>query len=296
MKIRFALAAALLSIVSYTATAQGYKIYDTRKAAEVSFDDMMTGLATAHVVFFGEDHQDSTGHVLEQMVLKSLHQTHGAKLALSLEMFETDVQLVLDEYLAGLIKDKNLVTEGRAWPNYKDYRPLVDYCKDNKLHVVAANTPKRYANAVTPNGLDVLKQFPARAKQWLPPMPIDTATGRYMEKFWEVMGGHSSPATAHIYQTQNLWDATMAWSIWKTLTEPKPRASRIMHVCGHFHSDEKLGTIAQLQKLAHKKKDLSIMNISCYPDDTFAAPDWSKHATMGDYVILLPVKKQQKKD
>jgi Uncharacterized iron-regulated protein len=285
---------ALLALATHTATAQAYKIYDTRKAAEVSFDDMMAGLKTAYVVFFGEDHQDSTGHVLEQMVLKSLHQAHGEKLALSLEMFETDVQLVLDEYLAGLIKDKNLVTEGRAWPNYKDYRPLVDYCKENKLRVIAANTPKRYANAVTPNGLEVLNRFDKRAKQWLPRLPIDTAAGRYYEKFMEVMGEHSSPATAHIYHTQNLWDATMAWSIVTNILNAK--ISYVMHVCGHFHSDEKLGTVQQFMNYAAKldKWVPKVMNISCYPDETFANPDWSKHATMGDYVILLPKKEDKK--
>jgi hypothetical protein len=73
-----------------------------------------------------------------------------------------------------------------------------------------------------------------------------------------------------------------------------------MHVCGHFHSGEKLGTVKQLydyNRKDGKKKymlDINIMNISCYPDETFAAPDWSKHATMGDYVILLPKKEEKK--
>ncbi|GFH24317.1 cofac_haem_bdg domain-containing protein [Haematococcus lacustris] len=45
---------------------------------------------------------------------------------LSLEMFETDTQVVMDEFLKGIVREQDLVVDGRAWPNYmRDYRPLV---------------------------------------------------------------------------------------------------------------------------------------------------------------------------
>jgi len=36
-----------------------------------------------------------------------------------MEMFETDCQNVLNEYLAGFIREKNFITDARAWHNYK---------------------------------------------------------------------------------------------------------------------------------------------------------------------------------
>jgi uncharacterized iron-regulated protein len=71
----------------------------------------------------------------------------------SLEMFERDVQIVLDEYVKDLITEKKFLDDSRPWNNYKtDYRPLVEYAKQNKLPVIAANAPRRYINMVSRGG------------------------------------------------------------------------------------------------------------------------------------------------
>jgi uncharacterized iron-regulated protein len=90
--------------------------------------------------------------------LKNWQIKYPGKAALSLEMFQTDCQTVLNEYLAGFIREKNLITEGRAWQNYKDYRPMVELAKTAHIPVVAANAPTRYTNMVTRMGLSSLDQ------------------------------------------------------------------------------------------------------------------------------------------
>jgi uncharacterized iron-regulated protein len=270
----------VLSVQSMAQKAAGlYKIYDTRAKKEISIDELVIEFGRADVLFFGEEHDDSIGHILEAEIFERSHKATGDKLALSMEMFERDVQLVLDEYLAGLIAEKNLVKEGRAWKNYNDYKQAVEYAKANKLPVIAANTPQRYTNAVTKNGLQILEKF---SPQWLPPLPIDTATGRYYERFAKVMGGHSAMPGLHIYQSQNLWDASMAWSIHSFLK--KNKGHRVMHLNGRFHTDEKGGIIAQLNK--YSKNRLNILNISCFYLEDISAPDWSKYAALGDFVIV----------
>lgn len=68
------------------------------------------------------------------------------RVVLSLEMFERDVQHVLDEYLSGTVPERDL-RDARPWPNYvSDYRPLVEFAKSNGLSVVAANAPRRYVS------------------------------------------------------------------------------------------------------------------------------------------------------
>src|SRR5580698_4567507 len=125
-----------------------YKIYSVARQKEVSLDDIANDLANADVLFFGEEHNDSTGHYLEYALFKKLSQKYQAKIALSMEMFETDCQNVLDEYLDGFIQEKSLITDARAWHNYKDYRPLIEWAKTYKIPVVAANAPHRYVNMV----------------------------------------------------------------------------------------------------------------------------------------------------
>ncbi|MEO7215370.1 ChaN family lipoprotein [Mucilaginibacter sp.] len=259
--------------------AAHYKVYNTAKNAPTTIDDVVNDMAKADVLFFGEEHNDSTGHYLEALIFKKLIEKYPAKMALSMEMFQTDCQTVLNEYLAGFIREKNLISEGRAWKNYKDYRAMVESAKDNHLPVIAGNAPTRYTNMVTRVGLGDLQKLDATAKSWLPPLPIDTATGRYYEKFGEVMGGHAGPMK--VYQSQNLWDATMGYSIAKFYKANK--GSKIFQVNGGFHSEEKLGTIAQLKKYAPNVK---VINIQAYADDGFETPDWTKFTKFGDYIIL----------
>jgi len=257
-----------------------YKIYDVKKQKIISINDIISDMDKADVLFYGEDHNDSVGHYLEAEIFKKLSEKYPQRTALTMEMFHTDIQPIVDEYLAGLISEKNFIKEGRAWPNYKDYRPLIEYAKENKIEVIGANAATRYSNAVTKDGLEALKKFPKSSASFLPPLPIDTATGRYNEKFAETMGGHSM-GPMKIYQTQNLWDATMAWSISKFIKQHK--GIKVLQLNGRFHSDEKLGTLAKLRKSEPK---LQILNISSFSDGSFDNPDWEKFKNLGDYIII----------
>jgi uncharacterized iron-regulated protein len=262
-----------------------YKIFNTKTQRAATINDVVADMKHADVLFFGEEHNDSTGHQLELVLLKQLSAQYSGKTALSMEMFETDCQTVLDEYLAGLIRDKNFETDARVWPNYDDYRPLIEFARTNKLPVIAANAPSRYSNMVNRLGLSSLQQLDATGKSYLPPLPIDTATGAYLKKFDDIMGGHSAMPGMQMYQAQNLWDATMGWSIAKFIkTHPD---YKILQINGGFHSEEKLGAPAQLLHYAPKTRTI---NIAVYSDDSFANPDWSKFSKMGDYIILTDPK------
>ncbi|MFC4210302.1 ChaN family lipoprotein [Pedobacter lithocola] len=274
----------LFAIASTTLFAQNvvhnYKIYDVKKQKVIAVGDIVADMEKSDVLFFGEDHNDSIGHYLEAEIFKQLHQKYPKNIAASFEMFYTDTQPIIDEYLSGLISEKNFIKEARVWPNYKDYRPLIEYAKENKIDVIGANAATRYSNAVTKNGLETLKTFPKGSYNFLPPLPIDTAIGRYYEKFGETMGGHGT-GTMKIYQTQNFWDATMAWNINKFLKEHK--GLKVFQLNGRFHSDEKLGTLAKLQTYAPK---LRILNVSSFSDESFDNPEWEKFKDLGDYIII----------
>ncbi len=259
-----------------------YKIYNTNTRQITTIEQIAINAKNADVIFFGEEHNDSAGHFLEAAIFKALHKEYGDKLALSMEMFETDCQLVLDEYLHGYISESRMIKEARAWNNYKDYKLAVEFAKENKLSVIAANPPRRYVSMVSSNGMNSLAGLPKASKKYLPPLPYDTLSGRYYEKFQEFMGG-GSPGTNNpkIYYSQNLWDAGMSNSIYKFWK--KNKGKKIFHMVGRFHVDEKLGTAAQLQNRSSK---LKILNISCFSDDSFANPEWEKFKQLGDYIII----------
>ena len=283
MKVALLACSFLWSVVCFSQGIEThFKIYDTRSKSIISIEQLAANCKDANVIFFGEEHSDSAGHYLEAAIFKQLYQSYSDKLALSMEMFETDCQLVLNEYLDGYINEDRLTKDARPWSNYKDYRPSVEFAKANHLSVVAANAPRRYVNMVSRKGMKSLDSLSKESKRFLPPLPYDTASGRYRQKFMEFMNG-GSPGTENprIFYSQSLWDAGMAYSIYSYWKKNKDK--KIFHMVGRFHCDEKLGTLAQLQ---NRKSSLYIMNISCFSDSSFANPDWEKFSSLGDFVII----------
>src|SRR5690606_16413587 len=102
----------------------------TGAGARATLDDVIGAMAAAQVVFIGETHDDPTAHMLQLELLQRATLAYGRTtaarrpVALSLEFFERDAQLPLDEYLAGLITESSFRTDARPWPRYAtDYRP-----------------------------------------------------------------------------------------------------------------------------------------------------------------------------
>lgn len=258
-----------------------YVIYDTQNKKEITLKELAESLEPVDIIFFGEEHNDSIAHVLQLELLKALDERYD-RVALSMEMLVSDDQLVLNEYLAGLITERNLSKDAVLWGNYEDYRPMVEYAKEKGLPVLAANAPTRYTNRVTRAGLESLNVLDKSAKRLLAPLPIDTLTGRYHEKFTALLGGHEGMGNMKIYQSQNLWDATMAFRISEFFKRKNVR--KILHLNGRFHSDEHLGTVAQLRN--YVKRRTSIANISCFPATGSSQPNWDSFTALGDFIIL----------
>lgn len=259
-----------------------YTIYDTQEKKEITLQELAASFDHVDIVFFGEEHNDSVAHVLQYELLKAMDARYD-QLALSMEMFVSDDQLVLNEYLAGVITERNFGKDVTLWENYGDYRPMVEYARANGLPILAANAPSRYTNRVTRSGLESLDVLDKAAKRLLAPLPIDTLTGRYHEKFTELLGGHGGMGNMKIYQSQNLWDATMAYRISKLIKQRN--VGKVLHLNGRFHSDERLGTVAQLRNYTSRRT--VVANISCFRGEQHASnPDWASFAHLGDFIIL----------
>ena len=214
-------------------------------------------------------------------------------------MFERDVQYVLDEYLAGFITENHLIASGRAWKNYaSDYRPLIEFAKEKKMPVVAANAPRRYVNRVSRLGVAALAEIEPEGGRFLPPMPYTEASADYAAKFNRFMQGASvgtppsqQPAGsqtqanphggAHLLEAQTLRDASMAYSIADYLK--RQRGALVVQVNGTFHSEERLGVPEQL---AHYRPNARIVVVTIISDEGFPNFDVGRLGKLGDFVIL----------
>ncbi len=272
---------------------QHYIVYNTRTQQVTNLDAIVTDMQNYDVLFFGEEHNDSVGHYLEAQLFERMHKAYGAKTALSMEMFDRDVQPVMDEYLAGLIKEKQFVKDARVWSNYSNYKPMVEYAKTNNLHVVCANAAGRYSSLAVRKGMKGLMELPEASKDHIAPVPFDTATGPYFQKLVDVMTGHDTAAGPEavtmpgmdMVMGQSTWDATMAWSIAQYLKAHK--GDKVFQVNGRFHSDEHYAAVTQLKNYRPKAKSLVISSGS---DDNFPNINWVDHAANGDYIIITDPK------
>ena len=114
--------------------------------------------------------------------------------ALSLEMFERDVQTVLDEYLAGLISERHFLLSSRPWKNYEtDYRPLVEYARAQQTARHRRERARALRLARLAAGPGVARGALRRRRGvWLPPLPFAPASDAYAAKFNRFMGGEAA--------------------------------------------------------------------------------------------------------
>jgi uncharacterized iron-regulated protein len=278
-------------------TEKNYKIYSVQSGKEVTLSDIADDMKDYDVLFYGEEHNDSVTHFLESKMLEELYFKYNSSVTLSMEMFERDVQTVMNEYLKDFVREKNFKKDARVWGNYKDYRPMVEFAKANKLDVVCANAPGRYTSLASRKGQSALMQLSDDSKKFFAPLPYDTASGKYYEKLMETAHDTSSskdtsrmkappmPPGYSFIMGQSLWDATMAYSISEYL-EKNP-GKKVFQVNGRFHSDEKFAIVEQLQKYSPNSK---VLVISTGEDASFPKIEWEKFKHLGDYIIITDPK------
>ncbi len=264
---------------------QHYRIYRGDGSA-ATLDQLVAESRAAVVTFLGESHDDPVAHYLEEQILR---RTWDPDLALSLEMFERDVQHVLDEYLAGFITENHLVASSRAWKNYaSDYRPLIEFAKEKNMPVVASNAPRRYVDRVSRLGAASLAEIERQGRRFLPPLPYADASADYAAKFARVMEQHreegkpaSPESIARSLQAQSLWDAAMAYSIADFLTTQPGK--RVLHVNGTFHTAHHLGIVEHLLRY---RPGTSLVVVTILPQRSFPAFDAKGMYGAGTFVVV----------
>lgn len=296
--LRILLFIALAAQLSTTARAQSetathYKAFDSKGRA-VKLEEIIDALDKADVLFVGETHNDPVAHTLEAELLRRADERFAQRraVALSLEMFERDVQTVVDEYLGGLITERHFLLSSRPWNNYDtDYKPLVEYARAHHLPVIAANAPARYVSLVNAQGPQSLASLSKEARAWLPPLPYPEASTAYAAKFNQFMSGGMPAASQqqtanphggmHLLEAQTLRDASMAYAISEFLKHG--RDPLVVQVNGTFHSEERMGVPEQL---THYRKKARAVVVTIIPDEGRTGFDSASMSALGDFIIL----------
>jgi len=275
----------VLIFISNILGAQGkpaYILYDS-KGKEVSYSKMIRQLEESDFVFFGESHNNSIAHWMELEITKDLFEKRGKDLVLGAEMFESDNQLAIDEYLSGFVTDKRFEDETRLWKNYAtDYKPLLQFAKEKSLRMIATNVPRRYAGLVADKGFEGLDAIAPDGKKFMvqSPFPYDSTLSCYKDML-TMQGGHgNTKMNQNFPMAQALKDATMASFILKNWVKGKI----FLHFNGSYHSDKHQGIVWYINQ---QKPDSKVLTISTASQkDISKLEDESKG--IADFILVVP--------
>jgi uncharacterized iron-regulated protein len=256
-RFQILLVVSLFLFSAFKSDKPAYLLFD-KKGKPEKYEKMLKELNDADIVLFGELHNNPVVHWLELEISKDLFNQKNDDLILAAEMFETDNQLILTEYVNEVISTIRFEDEAKLWPNYStDYKPLVEFSRQNKLQFVASNIPRRYASLVNSKGFEGLEELSDEAKAFLPPLPVeyDPELNCYKNLLQiEGMGAHLSP---NIPKAQAIKDATMANSIlkyWK-------RGKTVIHFNGSYHSENFESIYWYLKKANPRLKIVTIHTV-----------------------------------
>ena len=285
MKLFSILVISIFSLKAYSQEKPAYKIF-TGEGKKADYEDILKVAERSDVVFFGELHDNPIAHWLELEITKSLFAVRGKDLILSAEMFERDNQILIDEYFAGIIKESSFESEIRLWKNYAtDYKPLINFAKDNRLKFVASNIPRRYASVVSSGGFEALQKISPEELKYIAPLPVEydpeLACYKEMLSMGSSIGGTTGgKVSENLPKAQAIKDATMANSIvnnWQ-------KGQTLIHYNGSYHSDRRMGILWYLNKYI---PSLKVTTISTVLQDEIDKMN-EENKGVADFVIVIP--------
>jgi len=263
-----------------------YRIF-TSKGKSAEYGDMMKAARSSEIIFFGELHDNPVCHWLELQLAKDLLHVSGKSLILGAEMFETDNQLLLNEYVTRqIIRKKDFDAEAKLWPNYKtDYSPLVEFARENDVRFVATSIPRRFAAVVNLYGFEGLDEIMANERGLMAsrPIPYDSTLNCYKNIASVAMGApHMS---VNLAKAQAMKDATMAAFILKNFI---PDSIIFLHFNGAYHSENHEGVVWMTrQYLRRGNTSPKIMTITCVEQTDLGDLEQSNEGK-ADYIIVIP--------
>ena len=255
-----------------------YLIYSSN-GETVLYSELIEQIRSHDLIFFGELHNDPIAHWLQYEIAKDLIADDSRKTHIGMEMFESDQQILINEYFSGLISQSSFENEARLWSNYKtDYKPILELAKENNVQVIATNIPRRYASSVFREGLVALDSLSSEAQQWIAPLPIEVdITIHSYANISEAAGGHGGD---NLIYAQAVKDATMAHFILLNMG----LNDRMLHLNGSYHSNNREGIIWFIE---NQVKGYDILNINTILVDNLLDIDRDE-LNAADFTIVVP--------
>jgi aminopeptidase N len=236
-------------------------------------EDDFSKIFSKTVIYAGERHMNFEDHKTQLKIIMNLYE-RGHVFAIGMEMFQRPFQKDIDDYLAGVLSEKEFLKKTqyfKRWQfDYNLYREIIEYAKAKKIPIIALNIWTEIVKKVSTDGLDSLTDI-ERSEM---PDSMDMSDEDYRRRLEDVFRQHKSLENKNFdnfYQAQILWDEIMAKSVDEFLRKNPGYQMIVLAGAGHIMYG------SGIPKRAHRlnKKDYVIL----LPAGDFIDSD------VGDYLI-----------
>lgn len=191
-------------------TASDSIVLDLRNSS--GLDGIIAELRDKRLVAVGETHTSYAHHLTQLEIIRRLH-AQQPDIVIGMEMFQAPFQSVLDAYVSGEISEPQLLEQSgwfdRWGYDYRLYRPILAYAREQRIPVVALNISTELKERVSEVGVDGLS---AEERQQIP-AEIDRSDQDYEQRLRLIYEQHQqldNDNFARFVEVQLLWDESMA--------------------------------------------------------------------------------------
>jgi len=270
--------------------ARASVLYRGSDGKETTLVDETSDWGDVDLVAFGELHGDLAGAAAQLELLQILAAQEGRPLGLAMEFFERNTQADLDAYLAGTLDREAFLKQTKRPKAYlKTHGPLIDFCKEQGIPVIAANAPRKLVTGYRKSEEDY-EAYRAgvsdEERAWLPE-ESEEIDDEYRARFVKMMGEKRG---ASYFRSQSLWDDAMAEAMVDFRAEHPNH--RILFIVGGFHVQEGFGTITKYRNRRGKDE---VRIISMGRSKEAHLPFDEEDLGKADLILLTPVPKRKPK-
>jgi uncharacterized iron-regulated protein len=242
-------------------------------------DTILSRIVDARVVFVGETHTRYDHHLNQLAVLRAMHERHG-KVAVGVEWFQQPFQQHLDDFVAGRIGEAEMLEKTGYFDrwrfDYRLYRPIIQYAKENRIPIIALNAAKETTDRVSEVGVEGLS---ADERAGFP--EIDRSNEAYARRLKQTFDQHPTGPKRNFdrfLDVQLTWDESMADRTARFLKENPDH--RIVVLAGAGHIAYGHGIPDRVKRRMPGVKAVSVMFENGYP----VSPD------LTDILVFSPEK------
>ncbi len=210
------------------------RVLDLRESPKL--DAIIKDLAAARVIYIGERHDSYADHLKQLEIIRRIHAIHP-DLAIGMEQFQRPFQSVLDKYIAGDLSERDMLLKSEWYErwrfDYRLYRPILSFARDNAIPIVALNVAKEITKKVSHGGMESLSaeeraQIPATID------PPDEEYRDWLKATFEQHAHSDKQQFERFLQVQLLWDEGMAMAVAEYLQRHPGRKMVVLAGSGHL--------------------------------------------------------------